>query len=182
MNLGPATLPAGLDLVADFVNTLHAGDGSDALATPPSALRWLSSRGLMGSDEYLSEAELARLTEARESLRDLLVANAGGVLDPAAVAALDHSGRAAALVVRFGPHGRARLAPSGKGAGAVLARLLAVVFTAQATGVWSRLKACGQESCQWAFYDSSKNRSRTWCSMASCGNRAKSRTYRRRHA
>jgi predicted RNA-binding Zn ribbon-like protein len=34
-----------------------------------------------------------------------------------------------------------------------------------------------------AFYDRSKNSSRTWCSMSSCGNRAKTRAYRgRRHA
>jgi predicted RNA-binding Zn ribbon-like protein len=182
MDVGPATLPAGLDLVKDFVNTLDAEAGSDAFATPPSAVRWLSSRGLMSADEDLTEADLARITEARESLRDLLVANAGGELDRAAIAALDRSGRSAGLVARFGLHGRARLAPSGGGVEAVLGSVLAVVYTAQATGVWSRLKACGEKGCRWAFYDSSKNRSRTWCSMASCGNRAKSRTYRRRRA
>jgi predicted RNA-binding Zn ribbon-like protein len=42
------------------------------------------------------------------------------------------------------------------------------------------MKACADDECEWAFYDSSKNRSRTWCSMEVCGNRAKTRAYRAR--
>jgi predicted RNA-binding Zn ribbon-like protein len=42
------------------------------------------------------------------------------------------------------------------------------------------MKACAADDCQWAFYDSSKNRSRTWCSMDVCGHRAKTRAYRAR--
>ena len=51
-----------------------------------------------------------------------------------------------------------------------------------ATGTWERLKVCRQESCRWAFYDNTKNRSGVWCNMASCGNRAKARAYRARRA
>ena len=59
--------------------------------------------------------------------------------------------------------------------------MLAIVFRAMEDGTWARLKACREDTCQWAFYDRSKNRSATWCSMAVCGNRAKARTYRQRH-
>ncbi|MCF3641518.1 CGNR zinc finger domain-containing protein [Rhizobium sp. TRM95111] len=42
-----------------------------------------------------------------------------------------------------------------------------------------RLKIC--PNCRWLFLDRSRNRSRAWCDMAVCGNRAKaSRHYRRR--
>lgn len=34
--------------------------------------------------------------------------------------------------------------------------------------------------CGWLFIDTSRNRSRRWCSMESCGNRAKARRYYRR--
>ena len=44
--------------------------------------------------------------------------------------------------------------------------------------LWERLKACPQ--CGWSFYDYSRNRSATWCSMSLCGNRLKTRAYRRR--
>lgn len=38
-----------------------------------------------------------------------------------------------------------------------------------------RLKIC--PNCEWLFIDRSKNRSRTWCDMAVCGNRAKARLH-----
>jgi predicted RNA-binding Zn ribbon-like protein len=42
-----------------------------------------------------------------------------------------------------------------------------------------RLKIC--PNCHWLFFDRSRNRSRNWCDMAVCGNRAKaSRHYMRR--
>ena len=43
-----------------------------------------------------------------------------------------------------------------------------------------RLKAC--PNCNWCFYDYSPNRSASWCSMKICGNRKKTREYRRRLA
>jgi predicted RNA-binding Zn ribbon-like protein len=62
-----------------------------------------------------------------------------------------------------------------------IGRLLAIVERAQCDGTWERLKGCPDSDCQWAFYDWSKNRSATWCSMETCGNRNKARTYRERH-
>ena len=56
----------------------------------------------------------------------------------------------------------------------------AIVQRAIVDGTWARLKACRWDTCQWAFYDTSKNRSGSWCSMAVCGNRAKAAAYRRR--
>lgn len=44
-----------------------------------------------------------------------------------------------------------------------------------------RLKECAQDDCRWLFLDLSKNRSRRWCTMEQCGNRAKAkRHYARR--
>jgi predicted RNA-binding Zn ribbon-like protein len=42
-----------------------------------------------------------------------------------------------------------------------------------------RLKAC--PACGWLFLDKSKNRSRAWCDMAVCGNRAKARRFQAAH-
>lgn len=41
-----------------------------------------------------------------------------------------------------------------------------------------RLKICG--NCGWLFVDRSRNRSRTWCDMAVCGNRIKANLHYRR--
>jgi predicted RNA-binding Zn ribbon-like protein len=47
-------------------------------------------------------------------------------------------------------------------------------------GPLDRLKAC--EDCPWLFLDTSRNRSRRWCSMEDCGTRSKMRRYRARQA
>jgi predicted RNA-binding Zn ribbon-like protein len=39
------------------------------------------------------------------------------------------------------------------------------------------VRACAAEDCRWLFLDTSKNHSRRWCDMKSCGNRAKARRY-----
>jgi len=39
------------------------------------------------------------------------------------------------------------------------------------------LKECAQHDCRWLFLDLSKNRSRRWCTMEQCGNRAKARRH-----
>jgi predicted RNA-binding Zn ribbon-like protein len=46
-----------------------------------------------------------------------------------------------------------------------------------------RVRECDGARCTWLFLDRSRNRSRRWCSMESCGNRAKvHRHYRRQRA
>lgn len=46
-----------------------------------------------------------------------------------------------------------------------------------------RVRECDAPDCTWLFIDRSRGRSRRWCSMESCGNRAKARRhYHRRHA
>jgi predicted RNA-binding Zn ribbon-like protein len=54
------------------------------------------------------------------------------------------------------------------------------MYTAMADGSWYRLKSCRKDSCRWAFYDRSRNRSRSWCSMSVCGNRMKATRFRER--
>ena len=53
-------------------------------------------------------------------------------------------------------------------------------LAARGTRFNCRVKLCFAHDCAWAFYDRSRNGSRTWCEMGVCGNRAKARTYRAR--
>lgn len=43
-----------------------------------------------------------------------------------------------------------------------------------------RIRVCDGTGCTWLFLDRSRNRSRRWCSMESCGNRAKVRRHYQR--
>ena len=51
-----------------------------------------------------------------------------------------------------------------------------------AAGPLDRLRECASDSCGWYFLDPTKNRSRRWCTMSGCGNRAKARRFHDRHA
>jgi predicted RNA-binding Zn ribbon-like protein len=44
----------------------------------------------------------------------------------------------------------------------------------------TRLRVCAAADCDWLFFDTSRNRSRKWCDMTTCGNRAKVARYRGR--
>ena len=50
-----------------------------------------------------------------------------------------------------------------------------------ASGQLDRVRLCGSESCEWLFVDESRNRSRRWCDMATCGNREKARRHYRKY-
>ncbi len=115
----------------------------------------------------------------REGIRSLLLVNNGHEPEPGALEALDAALAGADAAIRF-PGGRPQLQPARSGFDGVLGRLAADIVNASADGTWERLKACPGRNCQWAFYDRSKNRTATWCSMQVCGGRAKAAAYYRR--
>jgi predicted RNA-binding Zn ribbon-like protein len=43
-----------------------------------------------------------------------------------------------------------------------------------------QVRECAANACTWLFLDHSRNRSRRWCSMETCGNRAKAQRHYRR--
>lgn len=50
------------------------------------------------------------------------------------------------------------------------------------SGDLPRVRQCeSDDDCGWLFVDTTRNRSRRWCSMESCGNRAKARRHYTRH-
>ena len=169
--------PGRLELVRAFLNTRDVEDGIEELATRAQARAWLEAHRLPAQDAV----DAGRLRALREALRDLLLANNGQPHDEAALDKVRAEAAAVGLRVRFDGNGSSALVPAGGGTDAVVAELLGIVHEAMAAGTWPRLKACRSETCEWAFYDRSRNRSGTWCSMAVCGNRAKVRSYRRRH-
>ncbi len=179
---GREAAPGPLALVQAFANTV-AEEGHfrwEAIGDPDSLRSWLKGRGLLADGERVGEADVARAKEVRKALRSLLAANNGRGDDPAAIRALNLAAERARLTVRFGADGRATLEPGAGGVDGALGRVLAAVHAGMEEGTWGRLKSCANATCGWVFYDRSKNRSGRWCSMEVCGNRTKTRAYRRR--
>jgi predicted RNA-binding Zn ribbon-like protein len=172
--------PGALDTIRAFVNTREVESGKEHLDTPEKLGAWLAEQGLpVGSDISLNDLQDA--LEVREALRAFLLANAGEDMDDKAVATLNAAARRARLGPEFAADGSARLGCGVSGVDGAIGALLVIATTAMADGTWSHLKACRAESCQWAFYDHTRNHSGVWCDMAVCGNRAKVRAYRERH-
>ena len=165
----PNAAPEPLRLVQRFVNTVNCESGEDWLGT------WLAEQGITGAPA----AALDRARVVREAIRELLYENntQKGRGNPRAVlaAAADSS----ALSIDFS---RPELVARAPGVDGAVGRVLAVSFLAMLDGSWSRLKCCRNHHCRWSFYDYSKNRSASWCSMQLCGNRTKTRAYRARNA
>ena len=172
--------PEPLRVVQDFLNSAALERGEDALGTPQALAGWLGEHGLIRPGTAVSAAEHRRAIDVREGLRAILVAHNGGDPDPQAVERLERAAARAELRACFPADGGPKLTPAASGASGALAQLLVIVTTAAADGTWSRLKACADGGCRWAFYDHSKNRSGRWCTMAVCGNQQKARTYRAR--
>jgi predicted RNA-binding Zn ribbon-like protein len=177
-------LKTEVDLVVEFVNSRDVEERTDALADPAALPAWVAEHTelAVAADGDVDPDAHRRLLELREALRDLLRANAGeeGLevdLSPLREAAAE-SRYSAALAA----DGRVCINADGDSVQALEARVLLAMELIQLLGAWPRVKACAADDCQWAFYDTSRNRSRTWCSMEVCGNREKTRRYRGRRA
>jgi predicted RNA-binding Zn ribbon-like protein len=179
---GRPPAPAPLDLVQDFVNTEIPDWNRDDVATPAALGAWLAGHGLSRPGDVVDADLFVAARALRSALRELALANTlGEPPAPERRAEVDRALGAFPLLVRAGREG-VGLAPAGEGAARGLGAIVAVVAAARAGGDWERLKACRQETCGWLFYDGSRNRSSSWCSMQVCGGREKSRAYRRRRS
>ncbi|MDP9424593.1 MAG: CGNR zinc finger domain-containing protein [Actinomycetota bacterium] len=183
LSLKPA--PEPLALVQSFVNTRNVMHGYDLLEDLDGASVWLSEHGFLGDGARPNEDDRRRLIACREGLRALLLAHNGEPGGEAGAEVLNEAASLAPLSVRFDSGGEPSLVPvagAGGTIGGVMGSVLAAVVLGAAEDKWRRLKACRNEDCLWVFYDGSKNRSGSWCTMDVCGARAKMRTYRRRRS
>lgn len=160
----PQSAYTGVVLLEDFLNTLDVEGGTDALADEASAAAWLAEQGHTGQ---VAAADLELARGVRAALRGELGEPPAPMPQIAVPVVLDDGGP--------------RLAGDGTPLRRVLGEALAEAVALRATGDWSRLKTCAMDSCRWVFFDGSRNRSGRWCSMQSCGNKAKTAAYRARH-
>jgi predicted RNA-binding Zn ribbon-like protein len=153
------------ELVVAFLNTLDVEAGTDAMATVDEWAAWLSAQGLDGCFEPRHPDSLERARALRADLRAL------------ASGEQHAQGRRVDIQVALTVDGKVEL--SAQTAAGFLAAAAAKIAIEERI---ERVKICPADDCQWAFYDSSRNHSRQWCSMQVCGNRAKARTHRQRSA
>lgn len=167
--------PVGI--AVDLVNTLDVHADQEHLAGPGDVERFLEER--LGGEWRVDERQLAEIKDLRSRLRAVLEAE-----DPeAAVTRLNLLLADVGAVPRISLHdGAAHLhfeADDGSPArrlGVVAAVGLGVALV---DGGLDRFGSCASETCEDVFVDSSKNRSRRYCSDT-CANRENVAAHRRR--
>ena len=176
--------------VLDFVNSVDdwtVADSQDYLTTFDDALRFGLATGLISSGETgrsaRASAELASLKRVRAALQRILRA----ILDERTAPSDDVNVLERALVeaaqrteLRQDDSGllSRRVAAESTAASLLRLRIVYEAVTLLSSGAMRHVKAC--PTCGWFFLDVSKNQSRVWCSMDTCGARAKARRYYRR--
>ena len=195
---GSLSLIGGV-LALDFANTA-AGRGSgrpfDHLRAPADLLAWAAHAGVVSgpaaarcrtaveADAGGAEALLRKGLQLREAIHRTAAAIAGK--GTPAEADLDLVNEAARRAL-----GPATLAPGRSGhygfdfseappEAAILGPIAWSAVGLLETAPFDRIKICPGDGCGWLFLDQSKNNSRRWCDMATCGNRLKGRRHRER--
>jgi len=168
-----ARVPDAARLVRDFINTHELQIEREDLARPADLQSWLSERDLVSDDVRLQPADLATAVTIREGLRAILLENAGHGGEAAATSALNQVLAELPLRMTFDHGGYRLVSASSTPIGLAVGQLADAIRQCAEDGSWPRLKVCARDSCRWAFYDTSRNQVRRWCSMAACGNHIK---------
>ena len=180
-------------LCLDFVNT--RGSSGDHLRTYSDLVAFAQQSALVTPDDadwlhaqaerepLVAQTVLTRALALREAVRGIFSALAAGNAPAQADLSVLNADLALSLP-------NARIEPRDDGgfswtwSGRALDCMLWPVSRSAADlltdGRAQQVRECGASDCQWLFVDTSKNRSRQWCSMASCGNREKARRHYQR--
>jgi predicted RNA-binding Zn ribbon-like protein len=178
------TAPEDLELLRGFLSLHdHEQGNPDGLAPSLESLRWwLGARDLVGSGEPLRDQDLAWALRVREALTARVRESMGAPRDEGATELLNRAAEETGLRVCFGCADGDPIHVEATGVRGAIGRILGSAFLAELDGRWQRFRVCHDPGCSSVFFDRSKNQSGKWCSMSSCGNRAKVRAFRERQA
>lgn len=184
----------GGDISLDFVNTAsrRTGEGlKEKLRTYDDLVTWAERVDLVGAeragrlrraaaaDPAAATSVLERARTLREVIYRVFSADAPSPSDLEVLAGAASEGASERRLERT-PAGYEWVWPESD----ALARLLWPIALSAAELLTSedreRVKECAADRCNWLFLDRSRNRSRRWCDMKDCGNRAKARRFQAR--
>jgi len=187
----------GGELALDFTNT-SSGRGwpthEEHLRTAENVVAWAGHAKILGPADaaWMSTAVgadpglAAQLLQRALALRETLYVIGGELAQgrpapPPRVAELAREHARCIAQAALAPHeGRYvwQWTPKQAAIEALLGPIALSALTMLAQADLSRVKRCRGEKCGWLFFDATKNKSRRWCEMEVCGNRAK----QKRHA
>ncbi len=184
-------------LCLDFVNTAAYRDGRmahDFLTSFDDLVTWGERQGLVdrdGADELWIEAgELAKpaarmlalARNLRAALRDIFMPGVPAAHVEIALEALNAVAPRVLPALRLQKIGESiRFAPGATLESWLIGPLAISALDLASSPARAAVQMCPGEGCHWLFLDLSRNATRRWCSMASCGNKAKARAHYATH-
>jgi len=183
-------------LCLDFANTIHdfrAEDHEEELHAISDVLQWAKEAKLLSPADYdrlathyrrnhcEADAALAKGTV----IRDLLLSIFAGIANGRSVSSQRLSELNSALaqapallhVHKYSRRFETGWTSAADGLQQVLFPILASAVELLGSDRLGRIRECASADCTWLFVDESRNRSRRWCDMSSCGNRMKARRH-----
>ena len=185
MSISPSLHRVGGNLALDFANTiswLGTERETDHIGTGDGLLAWVADSGLIRDVPYALPAD--RLLPTAHALRDAI----RGVMEKVLVGKDAAEHRAALLTILRHSLEAAKLIDTpaqivfDDPANAIIGTIALAAVDLLRDERLARLNMCPNDDCHWLFLDMTKNRSRRWCDMAACGNRAKVAHHRKHHA
>ena len=181
----------------ELVNTLdmrYTADPVELLPAYKDLLRFTVQLRLLSPEqarklgqatgEKQARRVLALVIELREALAAVCYAWVNGKTpSPAPVATLEKHFHAAALQRKLGtgqPHLQWKWPGKEQEAELPLWKLAQAAADLFLSSDAALVKDCGDPTCRWLFLDLSKNHTRRWCDMKTCGNRMKARRHQAR--
>ncbi len=188
----------GGQLAIDFTNTVgsRGHDPEEHFRTYGDVVAWLEARKVVtestaarlrregSADPVAATRAFRRALELREALYGVIAARAAGRLArPADLDILNTFVEATFSRAKLARHGDSLalvVDDGGGGLGAALHPIVQAAVELLTGDTLGRVRLCGDLDCAWLFLDTTRNGTRRWCDMSSCGNRAKVRRFRGR--
>ena len=179
----------GGDPALNFLNTIHdwtATERRDYLTSYADTLRFGEASGLLSPAEVrrlrgAATAEMRRLRDLRSRLerifRAVVESHSPNRKDLDALARDAAATAAMTIIHRSNDHYTRTIDTARAGRATLRLRIVdaAIALLTGPPGTLKRIKAC--PACGWFFRDDTRSATRKWCSMATCGSAAKSRSY-----
>ena len=189
----------GNNLSVDFVNTQIIADGEpkDLLESFVDFVAWARAANLLPAPQAATVLEtwgskpqaaqsLRDAKAFRETLRKMVQQSATGAeVEASTLSAINQllrEGNGYNEIVRGENGFEKRFHTAFHPPRQLLAPIAEAAADLLCYGNLANLRKCENPDCVLYFYDTTKNHRRRWCSMASCGNRAKAAAFYQRHS
>ncbi len=173
LRTGTPPAPGGLILIEGLLNTSSEELQFDDFETTDSTEAWLRNLGLWLGEKSITQEQHHKIISFRNDLRRWILSGDN-------LSSLNDVFSEVSFSAELGTDGKVKFISKNTNYQKVIGSFIQVIYESQENGTWNRFKCCALPSCGWAFFDSSRSRTKRWCSMKTCGSRHKAREHYKR--